>query len=113
MNYGTPELRKTLKAHYREHQQVAAQWRAVGYARACMVSGPPFPEECRGMRCGARTRAGTPCKNLSIEGNGRCKFHGGLSTGPRTPEGKRRSAHNGNRPKRVFWHHREANPMEG
>jgi hypothetical protein len=47
---------------------------------------PPFPEDCRGMRCGAKTPKGTPCKNLSIEGNGRCKFHGGLSTGPRTPD---------------------------
>jgi len=37
----------------------------------------------------------------------------GMSTGPRTPEGKRRSAHNGNRPKRVFLHHGEANPMKG
>jgi len=30
--------------------------------------------------------------------NGRCKFHGGLSTGPRTPEGLARS-------RRARWKH--------
>jgi hypothetical protein len=42
-------------------------------------------------RCGARTRAGTPCKGPAMP-NGPCRMHGGLSTGPRTPEGKARSA---------------------
>ena len=37
--------------------------------------------------CGAKTRKGTPCKCLQVFRNGRCKFHGGLSTGPRTAEG--------------------------
>lgn len=36
--------------------------------------------------CGARTRAGSPCRAFALS-NGRCKLHGGLSTGPRTPEG--------------------------
>jgi len=40
--------------------------------------------------CGARTRAGHPCRRKGLA-NGRCRNHGGLSTGPRTPEGKRRS----------------------
>jgi hypothetical protein len=40
-------------------------------------------------RCGARTRAGTPCASPAMS-NGRCRFHGGLSTGPRTPEGLQR-----------------------
>ena len=39
--------------------------------------------------CGARTRAGTPCKNWSMR-NGRCRMHGGKSTGPKTPEGRDR-----------------------
>jgi hypothetical protein len=38
-------------------------------------------------RCGARTRAGGECKAQSLA-NGRCRMHGGLSTGPRTVEGQ-------------------------
>ena len=57
--------------------------------------GGDFPPECRDMTCGARTRAGTPCKRRDLYRSGRCKLHGGLSTGPRTAKGKRRSAHNG------------------
>jgi hypothetical protein len=36
--------------------------------------------------CGARTRAGHPCRGPAMA-NGRCRMHGGPSTGPRTPEG--------------------------
>lgn len=47
-------------------------------------------------RCGAKTKlTGRPCKRRDIEANGRCKLHGGLSTGPKTIEGKTRSAQNG------------------
>ena len=38
-------------------------------------------------RCGARTRAGCPCRAPAIRGKLRCRMHGGRSTGPRTPEG--------------------------
>ena len=42
-------------------------------------------------RCGARTkRTGRPCRGPAMR-NGRCRLHGGLSTGPRTPEGLARS----------------------
>ena len=38
-------------------------------------------------RCGARAkRTGQPCKAPAME-NGRCRLHGGKSTGPKTPEG--------------------------
>lgn len=50
--------------------------------------------------CGAKTRKGTPCKRKDVYMNGRCRLHGGLSTGPKTEEGKRRSALNGHCPKR-------------
>lgn len=40
--------------------------------------------------CGARTRAGTPCRLKATWNSGRCKLHGGLSTGPKTEEGKER-----------------------
>lgn len=45
--------------------------------------------------CGAKTRAGTPCKRKDLYDNGRCRLHGGLSTGPKTKAGKKRSARNG------------------
>jgi len=37
-------------------------------------------------RCGAKTRAGTPCRSAAMP-NGRCRMHGGKSTGPRTEAG--------------------------
>ena len=38
-------------------------------------------------RCGARTRAGCPCRAPAIRGKLRCRMHGGRSTGPCTEEG--------------------------
>ena len=41
-------------------------------------------------RCGARSkRTGKPCRGAAMP-NGRCKVHGGKSTGPRTPQGLER-----------------------
>jgi hypothetical protein len=37
-------------------------------------------------RCGAKTRRGTTCQCPAMT-NGRCKLHGGMSTGPKTAEG--------------------------
>ena len=48
-------------------------------------------------RCGARTRCGGACRQPAM-GNGRCRMHGGLSTGPRTPAGLARS-------RRARWKH--------
>jgi hypothetical protein len=59
------------------------------------------PQPPRGERpkCGAKTRAGRPCRAAAVwdraaraPRNGRCKNHGGASTGPKTPEGKARIA---------------------
>ena len=44
------------------------------------------------QKCLALTRSGTPCRQLPINGKKRCRLHGGLSTGPRTAEGKARIA---------------------
>ena len=43
--------------------------------------GPPHGEI---PRCGAKTRAGHPCGHFSMA-NGRCRLHGGLSTGAKKP----------------------------
>ena len=40
-------------------------------------------------RCGARTRLGAPCGQPAMA-NGRCRMHGGRSTGPRTADGVER-----------------------
>ena len=42
--------------------------------------------------CGAKTRAGSPCGKFPVAGKRRCLLHGGLSTGPRTDEGKKKIA---------------------
>ena len=44
----------------------------------------PLAQAC--PRCGARTRSGGSCKSPAMP-NGRCRMHGGESTGPRTAEG--------------------------
>ena len=39
-------------------------------------------------QCGAHARTtGNPCKAKALP-NGRCKLHGGMSTGPKSPEGR-------------------------
>ena len=48
--------------------------------------GPNWP----GIRCLAKTRRGTKCQSAAYKHNGRCRLHGGLSTGARTPEGLQR-----------------------
>ena len=42
-------------------------------------------------RCRAHTRSGGCCRQPAMK-NGRCRMHGGLSTGPRTAEGRARCA---------------------
>jgi len=43
----------------------------------------------RKVKCGAHARStGLPCQAKALS-NGRCKHHGGLSTGPKTLEGRR------------------------
>ena len=48
--------------------------------------GPNWP----GQRCEAKTRKGTPCQRPAKLPVGRCRLHGGASTGPRTEEGRAR-----------------------
>ena len=40
------------------------------------------------IKCGAKTRSGAPCTKFPMEGKRRCRLHGGLSTGPKTPAGR-------------------------
>lgn len=53
--------------------------------------GDPLPYLDRPI-CGAMTRQLFVCANRVVPGKLRCRFHGGLSTGPKTAEGKERIA---------------------
>lgn len=53
----------------------------------CLIEGRLFVEPVRQL-CGARTRAGTPCKRKPVPGKRRCPNHGGI--GAKTPEALKR-----------------------
>ena len=47
-----------------------------------------FGADWPGQRCGAKTRKGTACQRPANKMNGRCRLHGGASTGPKTYAGR-------------------------
>ena len=49
-----------------------------------------YGPDWQGQRCEAQTRKGTPCQRPARLPVGRCRLHGGASTGPRTEEGRAR-----------------------
>jgi hypothetical protein len=51
-----------------------------------LKNGNPRGDLSRVKRCGAKTRRGTSCQCPAMK-NGRCRLHGGLSTGPKTAAG--------------------------
>ncbi|MGO9575278.1 MAG: HGGxSTG domain-containing protein [Terriglobales bacterium] len=65
--------------------------------RGWLKNGNPRGDPNSAPRCGAKTRRGTACQAPAMA-NGRCRMHGGASTGPRTPEGLARS-------RRSRWKH--------
>ena len=104
----SPELRRKLRAFWAEYDRVAALRRRIveairddeearfeffcdhGFAPPVRFPDyPEFPPECVDMQCGAKAKStGEPCKSEQLYRNGRCKFHGGRSTGPKSDEGK-------------------------
>lgn len=48
-----------------------------------LCNGDPQGNPMNAPRCGAKTRKGPPCRSPAVA-NGRCRMHGGKSTGPRT-----------------------------
>jgi len=83
--FDTPEAKRNHELR-KEYVIFWALW-----ARGCRL---PFPDHLSGVTCGAKTRAGTLCKQRALFANARCKFHGGLSTGPTSADGKRRASEN-------------------
>ncbi|CAA9891743.1 conserved hypothetical protein [Candidatus Methylobacter favarea] len=99
----TPEQRKRLKEHRLRSQAAFAEW----WERDDDYPPPkhdPLPNDLADLVCGVKTQAGTPCKQKGVYDNGRCKWHGGCSTGPKTEAGKKRSAMNGRCPKKKRSH---------
>jgi len=58
--------------------------------RGWLKHGNPPGDFMTAPRCGAKTRNGTSCQAPAML-NGRCRMHGGKSTGPKTIDGKERS----------------------
>jgi hypothetical protein len=54
--------------------------------RGTLRHGNPSGDFLAAPRCGAQTRAGCPCRQPAMA-NGRCRLHGGKSTGARTAAG--------------------------
>jgi hypothetical protein len=61
-----------------------------GQRRGQLKNGNPAGDYLASSRCGAHTRVGGCCRQPAMA-NGRCRMHGGLSTGPRTAEGQARA----------------------
>lgn len=78
------DKRKLFREWWAQAQAAQAAGR---YVRSC-------PSYLRGLTCGARKKDGSQCRSTTLCANGRCKFHGGASTGPRSAEGRARAIEN-------------------
>jgi hypothetical protein len=67
---------------------------AAPLRRGRLKNGNPSGDYLNAPRCGATTRAGGACRQPAMTspggGRGRCRLHGGKSTGARTADGRRR-----------------------
>ena len=78
-----------------EKRQLFRVWQAkAAEAEAASRYVPRFPKYLRGLACGALKKNGQRCGMTTLCANGRCKFHGGRSTGPTSPEGRARALEN-------------------
>lgn len=69
-------------------------WARAIEAQAAGRYVPSCPRYLRGLTCGARKKNGEQCRSTTLCANGRCKFHGGASTGPRSAEGRAKALKN-------------------
>lgn len=57
-------------------------------------------------RCGAKTRAGTPCRSPAVHGKKRCRMHGGAA-GSGAPKGNKNALKHGDYTKENLAENRE------
>src|SRR5260221_11259951 len=81
------KFRRTCTQHACGLGVACRELRAIGLTG----NGLPLPREER-PTCGARNHRGKPCSGRGEPGKRRCRFHGGLSTGPKTAAGRARVA---------------------
>ena len=79
--------RRTCSDHSCRMGADCRELRALGLKGNCM----PLPRKERPI-CGARNRQAKPCGVRVEPGKRRCRFHGGLSTGPKTTAGRAKIA---------------------
>lgn len=111
------DVQRLTKAVVRVERALASERRvrAHGRRRAAALASRPHKRDL--PRCGARCRSkgGAPCDArvavcfVTKAGkvrrllNNRCRMHGGLSTGPRTAEGRQRCVEAGRRGAEERW----------
>ena len=75
LNWSTPEQRERLRR---------------SLAKALRLELERGIKEKDPRTCGALTSTGNRCLARKVKGKKRCRFHGGLSTGPTTEQGKKK-----------------------
>jgi hypothetical protein len=84
------ELTQEIGHTRRERRDVRQQLKALAFNDLAEEQRRKSQDAKAKRRCGAFARStGKPCQAPALA-NGRCKLHGGLSTGPRTAEGRAR-----------------------
>jgi hypothetical protein len=73
----------------KEPTEQGLSWKTYGTRRGWLKNGNQPGDPQVALRCGAKTRRGNGCQAPAMP-NGRCRMHGGKSTGPRTAEGLER-----------------------
>lgn len=109
MPFDTERLKKLFLQAEKEGRKFGFE-RPGMLDRTCYVWIGPQPKQRRPL-CGARTRKGTPCQCRAMPYRERCRLHGGLSTGPKTTEGRARIAES-NRRRAELRRMRKAEPQK-
>lgn len=81
-----PESERSPRPSWQEQADAQAEAAFIAQVARIKARAEAIAAKRR-VPCGAKTRKGTPCRCKSEPGKRRCKFHGGMSTGARTPEG--------------------------